>query len=220
VHARLDRQRYLAILFVGALHVLIIEILIRAPHSQFLSADNTAWSTLLFMPTAPVPPPAPANLKPKKSATLARPNLQAPVSEAAFRITAAPDSTPSKSAIDWTSGLSKAAGEVVGSQGAPGASVTAAPAKPDARWTPRVHSYREQYPLSTGELVVWVSDRCFVVSEPAPADTPNAFAHSALTHTQCARDPGPRADLFKQLPAYDNIVRHSKLIGDADVAMT
>jgi hypothetical protein len=203
VHVRFDRQRYLAIVIVGALHVLVIEILIRAPRSQVPTADTTAWSTLLFVPTAPVPRPPPVDLKPRKSAALARPNLQAPATEAALPITAAPDSTPGKSAIDWASALSKAAGDIVGSQSRSGASVTGAPPKPDSLWTPRTHSYGEQYKLNTGELVVWVSDHCFVVAEPALAGTPNAFAHAALTHTQCERDPGPRSDLFKQLPAYD-----------------
>jgi hypothetical protein len=203
VHVRLDRQRYLAILIVAALHVLVIEILIRAPRSQVLVADTSAWSTLLFVPTTPVQRPPPVDLKPKKSAALARPILQAPVSEAALPITAAPGSIPGKSAIDWTSELSKAAGDVAGSQARSDASVKGALPKPDSLWTPRVHNYGEQYTLSTGELVVWVSDRCYIVSEPALAGTPNAFAHSALTHTQCESDPGPRADLFKQLPAYD-----------------
>jgi hypothetical protein len=155
------------------------------------------------VPTVPVARPLPVNLKPRKSAALGRPNLQAPVSEAALPITAAPDATPGKASTDWMSALSKVAGDVAGSQGTSGASVKDAPSKPDSLWTPRTHGYGEQYTLSTGELVVWVSDRCFIVSEPALAGTPNAFAHSALTHTQCERDPGPRGDLFKQLPAYD-----------------
>src|SRR5665213_3104454 len=80
-----------------------------------------------------------------------------------------------------------------------------AASKPHSLWTPPVHHAGEQYTLRTGELVVWVSDRCFVVSEPPALGTPNAFAHLAIPHTQCTGSPGPRSDLLKDLPAYQKL---------------
>ena len=65
------------------------------------------------------------------------------------------------------------------------------------------HYAGEQYRLATGESIVWVSDRCFIVSEAAPLGTPDVFARSLITRTVCPPPPGPReGELFKDLAAY------------------
>lgn len=199
-----SRQRYGAIVFVGALHILILEIIIHGPRSQqFPSDDTTAWSTLFFVPAEAVRIPPPVKSKPRNLSPLARPRLQPPAAEVALPITTTPDATQGKASVDWMSELRTAATAVAGSQSGSGASEHGTPADSSSIWAPRVHFYGEQYQLRTGETVVWVSDHCYLVSEPPIAGTPSAFAHSALTHTACQAAPGPRSDMFKDLPAYE-----------------
>lgn len=51
--------------------------------------------------------------------------------------------------------------------------------------------------------MVWVSDRCFIASDPAPLGQPDILARAAASRTVCKGDPGwSRPDLFKDLPAY------------------
>jgi hypothetical protein len=65
------------------------------------------------------------------------------------------------------------------------------------------HRAGEQYRLETGESVVWVNDRCYIVSEPPPLGMPDVLARSLGTRTVCQAPPGPReGELFKDLPAY------------------
>ncbi|MGC1729818.1 MAG: hypothetical protein WA747_10600 [Steroidobacteraceae bacterium] len=65
------------------------------------------------------------------------------------------------------------------------------------------HKAGDQYRLDTGESIVWVSDRCYIVSEPAPLGTPDVFARSQGTKVACQAPPGPPpGQLFKDLPAY------------------
>ncbi|MGH8267530.1 MAG: hypothetical protein ACRETS_09440 [Steroidobacteraceae bacterium] len=58
------------------------------------------------------------------------------------------------------------------------------------------HEAGEQYRLEDGEWIVWVSARCYIVSEPALG------LPGLLPNTVCQGDSQPRGDLFKDLPAY------------------
>jgi hypothetical protein len=65
------------------------------------------------------------------------------------------------------------------------------------------HYAGEQYRLDTGESVVWVSDRCYIISEPAPLGMPDVLVRSRGTQMACLAPSGPPAgELFKDLPAY------------------
>ncbi len=65
------------------------------------------------------------------------------------------------------------------------------------------HQAGEQYRLETGESIVWVSDRCYIVSEPPPLGMPDVFARSLGTRTVCQAPAGPPpGELFRDLPAY------------------
>jgi hypothetical protein len=192
-----SRPRYVAIGIVGALHVLILEALIHAPR-QPAATEDTVWSTLFFVPPAVVQPPV--SSQSKHAAALAPPQLRMPAAEVAQPITIAPDSTPPRAAVDWTSALRGTASAIASQGGAGDAAHGASPSS--AFPTVHHHAYGEYSKLETGETVVWVSDHCFVVSEPPILGAANAFAHSALTHTQCERNPDSRSDLFKDLPAY------------------
>jgi hypothetical protein len=193
------RQRYVAIVIVGALHILILEVLIHAPRSQRVPPEDTVWSTLFFVPAAMLTRPVKSE-SPHAAAAAPR-RLPAPAAEVAQAITMAPEATPARTSIDWMSALQRTAADMA-SQGGSGDAAFSTPPPSSSLWVTHHHAYGEQYQLQTGETVVWVSDHCFVMSEPQLAGTPNAFAHAALTHTQCERNPDAKADLFKELPAY------------------
>jgi len=65
------------------------------------------------------------------------------------------------------------------------------------------HQAGEQYRLETGEWIVWVSDRCYIVSGPPPLGMPDVIARSIPARRVCQGDSGPRGDLFRDLPAYE-----------------
>jgi len=75
--------------------------------------------------------------------------------------------------------------------------------KPGAPEPGRTHTAGEQYRTATGDSVVWVSDRCYVISEKPLPGTPPTMAGSKPTRTVCPGDSGnARGDLFKDVPAY------------------
>ena len=112
-----------------------------------------------------------------------------------------------EASIDWPAEAERAASGVSSSRST--RSFGEFPQAPD--WLRSVpssdkHHAGEQYRLGTGESVVWVSDRCFIVSEPPPLGMPDVFARSLGTHTSCLAPPGPpEGELFKGLPAYKKL---------------
>jgi hypothetical protein len=204
-----DRRRYSAIVIVGAVHVLILEIFIHARGARPGSEEGTTvWSTLFFVASDVVQrPPPPTKVKPKRPSTIQVPPLPMVAPEAVSSITTTPSPTSSAphATVDWMSELHSAAAEVNSGRAGQGRAAGEAPLKPHSLWPPPLHDAGEQYTLKTGELVVSVSDRCFVVSEPPSLGAPNAFAHLNLTHTQCTGSLGPRSDLFKDLPEYKKL---------------
>lgn len=194
-----SRQRYVAIVIVGTLHVLIFEVWVHAPRSRQALAEDTVWSTLFFVPAEVLS--RPVKSESKHAAAPSPQSPPAPTAEVTQPIMTAPDSGPAQPSIDWMSALQGTAADMA-SQGSSGDAAHGTSPPSSAFWITHHHAYGEQYQLQTGETVVWVSDHCFVVSEPQVAGTPNAFAHAALTHTQCEGNPDARSDLFKELRAH------------------
>ena len=64
------------------------------------------------------------------------------------------------------------------------------------------HQAGEQYRLASGEWVVWVSERCYIVSGVPPIGLPDVLARSIPTTTVCRDNSPPPGELFKDLPAY------------------
>jgi hypothetical protein len=199
------RRRYVAVVIVGAVHILTLAIFIQARGTSHGSEEDTApWTTLFFIPAEVVQRPPPAKVKPKSPSAIASPLVPLRAPEALSPITITPSASASapQSNVDWMSELRNTAADAIKDRTGPGKPTDDAPSTPDSLWPAPLHHAGEQYTLETGELVVWVSDSCYMVSEPPLAGTPNAFAHLALTHTQCTGGPGPRSDLFKDLQAY------------------
>jgi hypothetical protein len=202
------RRRYIAIVIVGAVHFLILDMFIHVRGARRGSEEDTAvWSTLFFVPAEVVQRPPPPKLKTKRPSTLEPPGVPLPAPETLSMLSTTPGATSSapESAVDWMSALHSAAADAMTDRAGRRRATGEAPTEPHSLWAPPQHHAGEQYTLSTGELIVWVSERCYLVSEPPALGTPNAFAHLALTHTQCTGSPGPRSDLFKDLPTYQKL---------------
>jgi hypothetical protein len=109
--------------------------------------------------------------------------------------------TDADTSIDWNAEARRAA-----------AAVTAAPSVREFGRTPKggfaegpknsaPRMAGEQY-REGGDWIVWVSDRCYIVSAVPPVGLPDVLARSIPTRTVCKGNSGPRSDLFKDLPAY------------------
>lgn len=71
-----------------------------------------------------------------------------------------------------------------------------------------VHHAGEQFRNADGTAIVFVNDHCFVASAPPLLGTPDVLARAVPTRTVCRGDPGwSRADLFRDLPAYERYHR-------------
>jgi hypothetical protein len=194
-----NRRRYVAIVIVGALHVLVVDVLVHGPRSQQSPAEDDTVSSIVFFVPEVIRRPPPTDVKPKNVVPRSAPRVQAPAAESDSSISTAPGPTVTRPSVDWMSELSSVAADVAAVPALRGGPGGATPPKSGSWWAPPLHAVGEQYRLSTGELVVWVSAHCFLVSELPPLGTPNSSAHMGLTHTQCISDPGPRGDLFKDL---------------------
>lgn len=65
------------------------------------------------------------------------------------------------------------------------------------------HHVGDSYTIAGGEEIVWVSDRCYVASDPPALWEPDILKRADMTHTVCLPPSGPTpGDLFKRLPAY------------------
>jgi hypothetical protein len=65
------------------------------------------------------------------------------------------------------------------------------------------HHAGDSYQIEGGEVIAWVSDRCYAASDPPPLWEPDILKRAGVTHTVCLPPNGPsRGELFKSLPAY------------------
>jgi hypothetical protein len=66
-----------------------------------------------------------------------------------------------------------------------------------------VHHAGDSYRIAGGEDIEWVSDRCYVASDPPALWEPDILKRAEVTHTVCLPPNGPSpGELFKRLPAY------------------
>ncbi len=105
-------------------------------------------------------------------------------------------------AIDWAAEARRAAGGVTAPQKfrefgrTPGAGSGQGP-----RRSVPAHEAGEQYRDEFGEWIVWVSDRCYLVSDTPTLAMPWVLARSIPSRVVCQADSEHRSDLFKDLPA-------------------
>jgi hypothetical protein len=192
-------SRGLVFAAVVGLHGLAIMLMValRTPARHSTSTDFL--STWIILPQT----------RPTGSSIPQRPtvaNDASPVAPVEPLIPPLPDiSFPSNAGpgIDWVAEARRAAAEVTGAPtirgfgGRPKAESRQEPPRPSS-----LHEAGEQYRIEDGTWIVWVSDRCYIVSDVPPLGMPELLARSNPTRTVCQGDSGPRSDLFKELPAY------------------
>jgi len=106
----------------------------------------------------------------------------------------------SETAIDWREEARRAASAVA--EPRPHREFSHTPKIDGVTRRRPAHQAGEQYRLDTGEWVVWVSDRCYIVSGVPPIGLPDVLARSIPTTTVCRDNSPPPGELFRELPAY------------------
>ena len=192
-------RRGIAFAAVVALHagLVILTVAFRTPTSP---SASTEFITALIFLSAPLPAVAASNRRRPQVSDETSPVAPveppiAPPPVISFPIGA-------DTAIDWAAEARRAAAAVTGARkvrefGRNPADSGQAP----LRSSP-AHEAGEQYRTADGGWIVWVSDRCYIVSEVPPLGLPQVLARSIPTRTVCQGDSEPRSDLFKDLPAY------------------
>jgi hypothetical protein len=193
-------RRYVAIALVGALHALVFELFIRIPQSQLTSLESEPdVSTLFFEPTREELRRSATGTGLRRGYRVPRMEVRVPVVDPALPSITAPDPTTASSSVDWMAAADAVAADISKAHIGLVKPGPAGSRRSKSSRAPASHSAGEQYRLSTGELVVWLSDHCFIISDPPALGTPNAFAHEALTRTSCVRSSGPRGNLFSHM---------------------
>jgi hypothetical protein len=193
----LNLRRGVASLAALAIHVAIITIVIVNSRSQDPpSLIRDFVSTWILLPSAPATEAS--NSKPLPRAPLF---IIDPIQIEPLKTESVPmPSADTSRAIDWTMEAQRTA-----------AAITNVPKAREL--DPETDFRREQRPTPThqagdgyrdpyGNTVVWVNDRCYVVSESPALGTPDVFLRSRPTRTACVDQSAPEGELFKDLPAF------------------
>lgn len=193
-------RRAIAFTAVVALHaglLIILTVALRSGVRRF--TPDAFTTTFVWLPS----PASPAVSRPRPPI----PNESAPISPVEPPPIAPPRISVQSSAdtIDWDSEARRAAGAVIVTP-----RVREFGRVPDApswlgpvRSSPK-HQAGEQYRTENGDSIVWVSDRCYIVSSLPPLGMPDVIARSIPARTVCLDNSGPQGELFKDLPAYKN----------------
>ena len=192
-------RRGIAFAAVVALHAGLVITLTLARRTPTSSSPEFIGA-MIFL-TAPPPAVAPSNRRrpepagesspvaPMEPPTALPPLIGFPLSE--------------DTVIDWAAQARRAAVGVTGPHTfrefgrTPGAGSGQGP-----RRSAPAHEAGEQYRDEFGEWIVWVSDRCYLVSDTPALGLPQVLARSIPSRTVCQADSEPRSDLFKDLPAF------------------
>jgi hypothetical protein len=186
---------FAAVIVLHAALVITLGIALRTAPRRSPVAEAISTFILLPAPAVPAPPPEiqrPSSLgervplEPVEPPTLP-PEMSLPITPGTY--------------VDWGAEAGRAATAMTepmkfrefGHHGR-------AESAPQSR-TP-AHQAGEQYRVEAGEWIVWVSDRCYIVSGVPPLGVADVIARSIPTHTVCQGDSATRGDLFQELPAY------------------
>ena len=171
----------------------------RMPHSL---ESREFVSTLIWLPeTASRPKPAEPR-RSNHSRTTASQARASTDSLSPIAPSVAPISITPRAPVDWWK-----EGERVVKERTPAAPMLPDSGRIDLHVGPPAeapaHHAGESSRDELGGKIVWVSDKCYIESDPPLPGTPPAFEGARVTRTVC---PGnwsePRGDLFKELPAY------------------
>ena len=185
-----------------ALHVGAVIVLFAAFHRDTHLPSSVAFvSTLILLPAATRRPETPER---SKSSVKERLAPLRPIEPPPFEPGPITPSFGDGAAIDWIGeGREAVAFEAQKMTGHESGAGTADDGKRNTPESGRAHTAGEQYRTDTGDSIVWISDRCYVISENVPPGTPQSVARSKPSRTVCPGESREaRGDLFKDLPAY------------------
>jgi hypothetical protein len=193
------RDRSVPLAAVVILHVCIGYALLvgyRA-HDRVTTAENAAL-TLVNVPEVQAPKPQPPAADQQiKLAPHAPPALSI---EAPAPIRSGAPSGP----VDWRTEAHRTASDILEDE-APPPEVTREKSHEEdqSRDPPPAHYAGETYRTNTGESVVWISAKCYVISPAPNSGPPDVGPRPQMTRTVCPREGNTaRGDLFKSVPGY------------------
>jgi hypothetical protein len=199
-----SRTRCLVVVAVAGVHALVIGVFLG--ESRALRVSSAAGTPLMaFIVTRRARPRQP----------FARPSLSessAPIVPLVEPITLAPPVAPASSAsgqaIDWNSAARKAAAGVLGQRkrisfGFPPGGKSALTLGVPSPSSPAHHAGESDRTID-GQDTEWISERCYVISDPPLPGEPDFLKRARVTRGGCLPPPGPDpGELFKSLPAYE-----------------
>lgn len=186
---------------VGAAHVFVIW-LFPADRTRRDEAEEGSFATISLPERTIEKPPAPQARRRGRADEIKAPAIVSRAS--AVPVSSAPQPTlPHSTApqqIDWAEEARRVAQAAANNVPASSSPSRLDHATPSEIWPSPSHHAGEQYQLSNGDWMVWVSSRCYQISKAMPS-TGGAVGHS-LPETVCPQSNEPRGDLFKELPEY------------------
>jgi hypothetical protein len=194
------KRPFVLVAVVGA-HAVIIGVLIGASRGIRLSSSIGIGMTAFILKRAEHPRARISRPRLGDVTALVTPRVQPITLIPAFALM-----SPARHAIDWNASAKSAVATALKPQkrvtfGFPTAisPIMRGALVPDSSG----HHAGDSYTIPGGEEVVWVSDQCYVASDPPVLWEPDIFKRAAITHTVCVPPSGPPAgELFKSLPAY------------------
>lgn len=197
------KNRYFVLVVVAGAHALVLGVLLGESRALRLSSPGgTALTAFILM--------RPARLR----SPMARPALggsAAPIAPLIAPITIAPPARVvtgvNGRAVDWEAAARRAAAAALArgkriSFGFPAGGKSAITLGVPSPSTP-AHYAGESDRTPDGEDTEWISDRCYVISDPPVPGTPDFLKNARVTRGGCLPPPGPDpGELFKSLPAY------------------
>lgn len=200
-----NKRRYLVLAAVVGIHVLVLGMLFSSSRTLRLSAPGGNPLRAFILTRAarrhPSVGPAPLGERPSPIAPLVEPITLPPPAVAVTR---------NGRAIDWSAAAKRAATTVLQprkriSFGFPSGGKSAITLGVPSPHTPAHHA-GESDRTPDGEVTEWISDRCYIVSDPPSPFAPESFRHAGVTRSGCLPPPGPDpGELFKSLPAYKRL---------------
>ena len=194
-------RRGIAFAAVVALHAGLVITLTVAFRTATSPSASTEFITALIFLSAPLPPVASSNRRRPQVANETSPVAPVEPPTALPPVISLP--LGADTAIDWAAEARRAAAGVTGAHNFRefGRNPNVAFGQGPAHSGP-AHQAGEQYRDAFGEWIVWISDRCYLVSDTPTLGLPQVLARSIPTRTVCQGDSEPRSDLFKDLPGY------------------
>jgi hypothetical protein len=192
-----------AALFIAvvAAHVLVIW-LFPSDRTRRDEPEDVSFATIFLPEPTLEQPPVPQTRRHGRAGRTRAPPMvprASPVSVSSAPQPTQPQST-ARQHIDWAEEARRVAQAAATNAAASGSAPRPDYATPSGVWSAPLHHAGEQYQLSNGDWMVWVSSRCYQISKSMPA--PGGASGHSLPETVCPQSHEPRGDLFKEMPEY------------------